>query len=179
MQTATTTSPQINLDYLAAKYARKMAQEMVGQDYGRRDDGSPGGQVKADQARNTIQKTLGILQESGLYAVIVWLLSRSGSVTGAQETWRRNCSNAEKLCSLTVLSNLFQLANTPQLGSTGIALPERMEINAWTINPQQNKESILEHFSETIIGDLDRLIFTRHLYEQTLVYALFITKALG
>ena len=176
---ATTTPLQVNLDYLAAKYARKIAQEMVGQNYGRRNDGSPGGQVKADQARNTIQKTLGILQESGLYALIVWLLSKVGNVTDNQQTWGQNCKSEEEFCSLIVLTNMFQIASESQLAPMGIALPETISIHAWEISSRQNKGNILEHFSDTITANLDRLIFTRHLYDQTLVYALFITKALG
>ena len=170
---ATTTAPlQINLDYLAAKYGRKIAQETVGQDCAK-------GQVKGEQARNTVQKALGILQESGLYAVVVWLLSKAGNVTGNQQTWGQNCKSEEEFCSLIVLTNLFQLANESQLASIGIALPEAISIHAWEISSRQNRRNILEHFSDTITASLDRLIFTRHIYDQTLVYALFITKALG
>jgi len=179
MQAAMTTPLQVNLDYLAAKYARNMAQGMVGQNYGRRDDGSPRGQVKGEQARNIVQKALGILQESGIYAVVVWLLSKTGDVTGEQGTWWQNCNSEEEFCSLTVLSGLFQLANEPQLAPIGIALPEEVGTKLWQINPRQNKVNILRHFSEAITANLDRLMFIRHLYEQTLIYALFVTKALA
>lgn len=60
-----------NLDYLAARHAQKLVENLK--------DGSK-------EAENTVTKTLGVLQENGVYACFLYLLAREkkGEVIAAE-----------------------------------------------------------------------------------------------
>jgi hypothetical protein len=53
-------NPEKNLDYLAAKHAQKLVED----------------QSKAKDLENSLTKTLGVLQENGVYACFLYLYAR-------------------------------------------------------------------------------------------------------
>lgn len=68
---------QINLDRLAAKHAQAVIRRTVDE-----------GRKKPGDVENTVTKTLGVLQENGVYACVLYLLSRKqekGSVEVVDE----------------------------------------------------------------------------------------------
>ncbi|PID84854.1 MAG: hypothetical protein CSB13_11030 [Chloroflexi bacterium] len=69
---------QLNLDQLAAQYAQKIVQ-----------DGQDG-------LENLITKTLGVLQEQGVYACLLFLFSRTGNEKNLAETTRSHLYNLLK-----------------------------------------------------------------------------------
>ncbi len=122
-----------NLDLIAAEAAQTIITETS--------------QKKPGEVENLITKTLGILQENGVYAASLFLYSRT-DVTNkpiAEKT-------REKLLSLT-----------SQLG-----LPK---------SPNTSAAIALKFLTENICNDLDRLLLVKQLWEQTLIYARYGAKA--
>ena len=76
---------QLNLDQLAAQYAQKIVA-----------DGQAG-------LENLITKTLGVLQEQGVYACLLFLFSRTGNEKGLAEKTRPHLYNLLK--KLPVFAN--------------------------------------------------------------------------
>lgn len=122
-----------NLDVIAAEAAQAIITETV--------------QKKPGEVENLITKTLGILQENGVYAALLYLYSRTDTTNKpiAEKT-------REKLLSLTA-----------RLG-----LPE---------SPNNNATTALKFLTESICNDLDRLLLVKQLWEQTLIYARYGAKA--
>ncbi|HRJ42151.1 MAG: hypothetical protein KJZ86_16260 [Caldilineaceae bacterium] len=121
----------LNLDQLAAQYAQKIV--------------AAGGA----EIENLITKTLGVLQEQGVYACLLFLSSRTSS---------NEKSLAEK--------------SRPHLYGLLQELPAFREAEISDANA-------LAFFSDNICGDLDTLLLVRELYEQTLIYARYGAKAAG
>lgn len=69
---------QLNLDQLAAQYAQKIV-----------NDGQTG-------LENLITKTLGVLQEQGVYACVLFLFSRTGAEKGLAQNTRPHLYNLLK-----------------------------------------------------------------------------------
>ena len=122
---------QLNLDQLAAQYAQKIVA-----------DGKA-------EIENLITITLGVLQEQGVYACMLFLFSR---------TSKSEKSLAEKTCPH--LYNL--LKELPVFANSLIS-----DANA------------LQFFGNTVCADLDTLLLVKELYEQTLIYARYGAKAAG
>lgn len=121
----------LNLDQLAAQYAQKIIA-----------DGKA-------EIENLITKTLGVLQEQGVYACMLFLFSRT--------------SKNEKSLADKTRSHLYALIN---------------ELPAFA-NHQITDANALQFFSDTVCGDLDTLLLVKELYEQTLIYARYGAKAAG
>jgi hypothetical protein len=125
--------------------------------------------VEAAALGNLATKALGVLQEQGVYALFLFLLSRSG-----KETAVNNMTKEEYIaCKLTV--ELLNLLKEEELAAPGIAYKEQVtmeEINS-------SKEEILKHFLQPrgILENLDKLLLIRDLYEQTLIYTRYAAKA--
>lgn len=113
----------MNLDLEAARAAQEIISE------------------KEQDMENLITKTLGVLQENGVYACMLFLYSRTGS-----EHVRK------KLLQMTEL-----------LGKK----PEK----------QDKPEYVLKFLTENICNDIDTLLLTKQLWEQTLIYARYGAKA--
>jgi hypothetical protein len=106
--------------------------------------------------------TLGVLQEQGVYASVLFLLSRSREV--------------EKPFALQVLTCWLGLLNNEKLAMLGAGFSEPWVMNTEQV-PQHSQE-LLGHFAENIAGNLHRLIAIKQLFEQTLIYVRYGAKAL-
>jgi len=123
-----------NLDLLAAR----AAQEII-------KDTSEG--LKATEVENLITKALGVLQENGVYAGLLYLYSRTSPND-------RSISEKTRLKLLSLTSEL--------------QLPVLTETDASTA---------LKFLTDQICSDLDTLLLVKQLWEQTLIYARYGAKA--
>ncbi|MGC1119755.1 MAG: hypothetical protein WBA22_01575 [Candidatus Methanofastidiosia archaeon] len=125
----------LNLDYVASQCAQKIVDN-------------------ADKDAKTLDilatKTLEVLQEQGVYAMVLFLLSRS--------------KKEEIKISKIIRSSLYRvLEKVPDLDKN---IPET----------DQNPNETLKFYSE-ITENLERLLLVRALYEKTLIYTRFGAKA--
>lgn len=104
-----------------------------------------------------ITKALGVLQEQGVYALMLFLLSRKG---GEKEVAAR--IKKELIALLEEVPGLKELPGLNELQ------PESCSF-----------QYILKFYSDQISIDLDRLFLVRDLYERTLIYARYGAKALS
>lgn len=140
----------LNLDRAAATYA----QEMV-----RRTKGIQGVSKPVETLERLVTKTLGVLQEQGVYAMVLFLCSRT--------------SDEAKIAPV-IRSQLFRLLRDDE--NTHF-LPgfEKRNVPANDADAQ----TALNFYSENVMEDLDTLLLVRELYEQTLIYARYGAKAEG
>jgi len=137
----------LNLDQKAAQYAQTMVAEGVN-----------AVTTKApEKVENLVTKALGVLQEQGVYALVLFLFSR---------TSKDEKSIAPKLRAplYKLLRELPQFEANPELGGFGE-------------NPEAKK--VLKFFSDEVCEHLDTLLLVKDLYEQTLIYARYGAKAEG
>lgn len=102
----------------------------------------------ANQLDNVVTKTLGILQENGLYAATLFLWTRTRDV---------DRKAAEK-----IRMALLEVAGELTVGSDG--------------KVRQPGEA-LKFLSEKVCSDLDRTLLVKQVWEQALIYARFAAKA--
>lgn len=122
-----------NLDLIAAEAAQTIITNTRG--------------PKASEVDNLVTKALGVLQENGVYAVLLYLYSRtSGADKDVAEKAR------EKLLSLTSELGLSKPAST-------------------------RASDALKFLTDNICNDLDRLLLVKQLWEQTLIYTRYGAKA--
>jgi len=133
----------VNLDKIAADCARKIV-----------------GDVKSvvkkpyDTLETLSTKTLGVLQSQGVYAMILFLFSRS--------------SDEQKIAP-KILKNLYTaLKSLPQFS-------QDKELNGFGENTEH--DIVLDWFSKNILEDIDLLLLVRSLFEQALIYTRFGAKA--
>ena len=119
----------MNLDLESAKAAQKIITETK--------------ESKASEVENIITKTLGVLQENGVYACILFLCSRNSDSDNVVRT---------KLLEMTKLLKL-----EPPNGDKA--------------------EDVLGFLTDNICKDIDILLLTKQLWEQTLIYARYGAKA--
>ena len=96
-----------------------------------------------NEVENLITKTLGVLQENGVYGCILYLDSRT--------------NKAEKAISSQIITRLIQITKDNIISG--------------------NNDNIYDYLENDICSDLDRLILTKQLWEQTLTYARYGAKA--
>lgn len=133
-----------NLDLLAAQTAQKIIADTT--------DGQ-----KAAEVDNLITKALGVLQENGVYAGLLYLYSRSA---GEQPV--------AKQIRLRLLHLTSELALTP---------PTDRQVGNKVIVEDAKASTALQFLTDHICNDLDRLLLIKQLWEQTLIYARYGTKA--
>lgn len=129
----------VNLDQKAAQYAQKIVQ-----------DG------KDKKLESQITKALGVLQEQGIYALLLFLFSENNDVTKA------------------IYQNLIELLKE-------VGLKDR-DGNILSLEDKDNKNSynfqlVLKFYNDNILDNLDHLFLVRDIYEQTLIYARYGAKA--
>ena len=136
---------KVNLDFLCAKHGqdiiRSIEQEVVDQ------------KIKKNDIENMLQKSLGILQEDGIYAFTVYLDSEGA--------FKDKIDGKEKVVK-AILKNAWNL-----LSSTDIALVKG-------VCEKENVYPELQRLSE----DLNKLFLAKDLIERCLIYARYHTKAL-
>lgn len=122
-----------NLDQLAAQTAQEIVQNTLS--FGK------------TQVDNLVTKALGVLQENGVYAAILFLYSRSGP--------------DEKIAP-DVRKPLLKLAADKIVKQSA---------------PEDKADKALAYVSEYISSDLDTLLLVKQVWEQTLIYARYGAKA--
>jgi hypothetical protein len=117
------------------------------------DNAVQNGDVKAKQVDNLVTKALGVLQENGVYACFLFLFSRT--------------RKEDKAVAEVVKAQLLQLAgeNLPFDWQTLASLAD------------SGSRDVLPEVSKTICGELDPLLMTKDVFEQTLIYARYTAKA--
>jgi hypothetical protein len=101
-----------------------------------------------NEVENLVTKSLGVLQENGVYACMLYLYSRT--------------STADKAVGEKTCKQLLKLTE-----NIGKKPPSDSAIN----------EEVLLFFTNNICNDLDTLLFVKQLWEQTLTYARYGAKA--
>lgn len=164
------TGTTLNLDKLAAERAQEMVHkvreevEREAEDRGRQAGKSP---EEIERDKQTLRKkrtetlerlatkTLGVLQEQGVYAMMLFLFSR----TSDEATVAESCIR-------------------PQLYQALKALPS-FQNDAGVPTSNADAETALKFYTDKVLDDLDTLLLVRDLYEQTLIYARYGAKAAG
>lgn len=126
-----------NLDFQAASFSQQILKDIK----------NSASEIKSFEVENLVTKTLGVLQENGVYACVLYLQSRS--------------SSKDTKISSSVLKNLLEMTEF-----IGIKLPVTSSAN--------NK---LDFVSNNICNDIDTLFLTKQLWEQILLYARYGAKA--
>ena len=136
----------INLDKLAAERAQNMVE--------RAQSGIDDVKKPVDTLERLVTKALGVLQSQGIYAMMLFLFSRSG--------------DEDKVATKCIRPQLFE------------ALKGLQSFQNARIPPHDaDAKTALNFYSEKILADLDTLLLVRDLYEQTLIYARYHAKAAG
>jgi len=137
---------ELNLDKVAAERAQEMVRLAK--------SGSNDAKKSVDTLERLVTKTLGVLQEQGVYAMMLFLFSRTSDEAKVSEKCIR-----------------------PQLYETLKALPPFKNKNV--PDADAKAESALKFYTDSVLNDLDTLLLVRELYEQTLIYARYGAKAEG
>ena len=124
----------LNLDRIAARYAQKIIKDTA--------------EKKAKDVENLVTKALGVLQENGVYACILYLFSRK--------------QEKEKEIAQAVRKELYDLAVNKLNYEAGNG---------------ETPEEVLKFYSETVCKELEPLLLAKEVFEQTLIYARFGAKA--
>ena len=160
-------SEKPTLDYLAAKTAQKIA-SVIGVKV--KNDKK----VEASDLETLATKALGVLQSQGVYALALFLFSRSGKETDPSRMKSEERVATQLLSWLWFLRNPIQALSSLQQKNNEFKSDKSCE----KINNDNEKKKMLEAFAE-LSKDLDTLLLVRDLYEQTLIYARYHAKALG
>jgi len=122
-----------NLDLLAAQAAQAIITDTSKQ--------------AAADVDNLVTKALGVLQENGAYAGLLYLYSRTNATD-------KPIAEKTRLKLLSLTSEL------------GLSVPARTDAG-----------TALKFLTDNICNDLDRLLLVKQLWEQTLIYARYGAKA--
>jgi hypothetical protein len=133
-----------NLDWHAAQ----AGQEIIKTTKTHRNNGEEK-ETKASDVENLATKALGVLQENGVYAVLLYLYSRS-----------------EQHIAKPIRDQLLELIRLLKLSTKEISLDAKAE-------------EVLKFLTDNICNDLDSLLLVKQLWEQTLIYARYGAKARG
>jgi hypothetical protein len=124
-----------HLDWLAARHAQEIILKTRGE--------------KASDVDNTVTKALGVLQEDGLYACALFLLSRP---------------KAEEKRAKVVMDEMINLLDGLGFG--------------WGKPASGKADKILHHITDKVTGgNLERLLLAKETLEQMLIYARYGAKA--
>ena len=154
---------QVTLDYVAAQTAQRLIKETVGKEV------KGNKTVEARDVETLVTKTLGVLQSQGVYAMALFLFSRSGSKDAADEMKAEEFIAANLLAWLWPLREPNEVIKKLQEGNKLSTDRPFQEIN-------KAKQKMLQSFAD-ITANLDTLLLVRDLYEQTLTYARYGAKA--
>ncbi len=130
----------LNLDQFAAHHAQEMvlkALEKSGKSVG--------------VLERLVTKTLGVLQAQGVYAMMLFLLSRTGDEKEIAPVIRNEC--------------YVLIKKLPEFSSLSV--------------PEENSDdkTTLKFYSSDAVQKIDTLLLIRDLYEQTLIYTRYGAKA--
>ena len=157
-----------NLDYIAALTAQKIS-TVIGKVLVMDEKGQPKRIVKKEDLENLTTKSLGILQSQGIYASMLFLLSRSGKGTSPDQM------SAEERCATEIVSWLHTLLKPEDFVKSPPA-PDNFEPEIKFREVNSKKDEILKEVAE-VTGNLDSLLLVRALWEKVLIYLRFHAKA--
>lgn len=134
-----------NLDALAAEYAQKIVSEVQ----------------STNDLENLATKALGVLQENGAYALVLFLQSRT--------------READKKLAKSIEGHLFQMLSRDPLQSLLSANAEDRPAQGGNDSEDQKQKHLerIRHISE----NLDHLLLVKQLWEQALIYVRYGAKA--
>jgi len=132
----------LNLDKIAGEMAQKMIAGAKNVDVSK----------PVESVERLTTKTLGVLQEQGVYAMMLFLFSRS-----SDEQKVAPCIRAQLFEAIKKLPKFKNDRNVPKMNSAA--------------------KDALQFYIHNILNDLDTLLLVRDLYEQTLIYARYAAKA--
>lgn len=135
----------LNLDQKAAQYAQYMVNEAKN---------ISGISKPIDTLERLVTKTLGVLQEQGVYAMMLFLFSRTG-----YEIKIAPCIRKYLLCLLKEIPAFFNGKKAPEDNAAA--------------------KEVLAFYSDNVCESLEILLLVKDLYEQTLIYARYGAKAEG
>jgi hypothetical protein len=136
-----------NLDLLAAR----CAQETVN---GLDREGAQDARKKAAALDNMATKALGVLQENGVYAGLLFLYAKG----------------KDEYAQALRESLLATLAHA-ELASFGLSLPADKDKSQW--------QAVGEHLTSKVCNDLETLLLVKQVWEQMLIYVRYGAKARG
>jgi len=160
----------LNLDQQAAIYAQQMVQAAL--------EGKAVKEAKA--VENLITKTLGVLQEQGVYASMLFLFSRrdcqawcgagnAGVYASMLFLFPRGSEEAK--IALSIRHSLYELLRQ---------LPAfQSDTELASLTKESKASDVLPFYAKKVCGNLDTLLLVKDLYEQTLIYARYGAKAEG
>jgi hypothetical protein len=133
----------LNLDKLAAELAQSMVNKAK--------QGVDGVKKPVETLERLDTKALGVLQEQGVYALMLFLFSRTGD---------------EHKVAPIIRAQLYEaLRKLPDFKDSDIK--------------DDDAEKALKFYTDNVLKNLDTLLLIRDLYEQTLIYARYGAKAEG
>jgi len=131
-----------NLDRLAARTAQEIVQNLTAEDAGKLE--------------NLATKVLGVLQENGVYAGMLFLYSRSAR---------------EKAYAENIREALIKTLAQQELSALHLSLPADKDQSNWL--------EVSDHLNTAVCDELDTLLLIKQLWEQTLIYTRYSAKARG
>lgn len=134
-----------NLDTLAAQCAQEIVRE-------RAPDGSDA-KKRATALENMATKALGVLQENGVFAGMLFLYSKK-----------------EDEDARALRDRLLGILNCPEMAQFDLALPD---------TDRREWQKVSEHLTSQVCADLDTLLLVKQVWEQTLIYVRYGAKARG
>lgn len=153
-----------NLDKLSADFSQKIL-ELIGQKV------KNGAVVAPERIEKMCTSALGVLQEQGVYANILFLLSKSGVKKEQKEL------SPEEFIACGIAAILINMLNTDELKEISCAFARDFSSDPVMVN--SCKPELLMHINNVITVDLNKLLLVKSLYEQTLIYARYGAKALN
>lgn len=136
-----------NLDTLAAQTAQHIVEKAV-------PEGTSEVKKRAAAVENMATKALGVLQENGVYAGMLFLYSK-----GADDYAKG------------IREMLLRALDGIEISGVSLGLPKDKPSDKW--------QDVSSHLTKSICGDLDTLLLVKQLWEQTLIYVRYGAKARG
>ena len=138
-----------NLDRIAAQHAQTIIADTK-----KFIDGAEEKPISKDEVENVLTKTLGVCQEQGVYAGLLYLLSRS--------------NKTERAVATVIKRELVAV-----LGETDLAALALVYGGA-----PDDTHALLDHFASTVCAaPVQTVLFIKDLFERTLTYARYSAKA--
>ncbi|MBD3180956.1 hypothetical protein GF312_01620 [Candidatus Poribacteria bacterium] len=158
----------VNLERITATYAQSITKCI------KDTENNGDNKITAEMTENCVTKTLGILQENGIYASFVYMLSRIKTAA--------NLANhkPESHCYIYIVHQLITLLRDPGTQNLGLVLDE-VARNETPIKKGEipiKKGKILSYVSQKLTNTIDDVLIVHKLFEQTLIFARYGAKAL-
>jgi hypothetical protein len=176
------------LDKLCAEAAHKIIDNVIAEIIKQNKVSRDAAMSTAKEADVFTTKVLGVLQEQGVYAAVLFILSRFGADLGKKDNDESDKKvKTERIVTRVLLINLLRLLGNSKLGGLEAAYPSENfndDKKDWIQWVQTNQRNILRHFAEGVNGqngiatNLQRLLAVKSLFEQTLIYVRYGAKAL-